>query len=216
VTRISGWTSFGLLVALAGPPLFVLIPDRLSGGSPPALAVLLILQALFCMLAVLILWITLAREHLPLTSIGLRRPDRRTVATAVGLFIAVSLLSMLLAPIRAALDAEAPASSMERLAGLPVWFRAIIGLTGGIVEETLYRGYAIERLAAIVRSRRLAGAMSALVFALAHTPMWGLRFALAADLPFGVLMTACYLWRRDLAANILTHSAGLVLSLCLL
>jgi len=38
-----------------------------------------------------------------------------------------------------------------------------------------------------------------------------LGFALAADLPFSVLMSLFYLSRRDLLANGLAHSAGLVI-----
>ena len=40
-----------------------------------------------------------------------------------------------------------------------------------------------------------------------------LAFALGADLPFAIVMTVFYLWRRDLLANILAHSGGLVVSL---
>ena len=51
------------------------------------------------------------------------------------------------------------------------------------------------------------------VFTLAHVPAWGLGFALAADLPFGIAMTLFYLWKRDLLANSLAHSAGMVVGL---
>ena len=44
-------------------------------------------------------------------------------------------------------------------------------------------------------------------------PAWGLAFALAADLPVGIVMTIFYIWRRDLLANMIAHSAGLVVSL---
>ena len=37
--------------------------------------------------------------------------------------------------------------------------------------------------------------------------------SLAADLPFGILMTLLYLWRRDLAANAIAHAAALVVGL---
>ncbi len=53
-------------------------------------------------------------------------------------------------------------------------------------------------------------------FGLAHIPAWGSAFAIAADLPLGILMTAVYLWRRDLIANILAHSAALVVGLLVL
>ena len=44
-------------------------------------------------------------------------------------------------------------------------------------------------------------------------PTWGLSFALAADLPFGLLATWFYLWRRDLGANSLAHSTALIVAM---
>jgi membrane protease YdiL (CAAX protease family) len=81
------------------------------------------------------------------------------------------------------------------------------------MEELLYRGYAIERLSMLTGTRWLAAAISIAAFGLAHIPAWGTGFALAADLPFGIVMTLFYLWRRDLLANILAHSTGLVITL---
>jgi len=49
--------------------------------------------------------------------------------------------------------------------------------------------------------------------ALARVPAWGVSFALAADLPFGILMTIFYLWRRDLPANMLAHASVLVVQM---
>ena len=88
-----------------------------------------------------------------------------------------------------------------------------LAVTRGAVEETLYRGYAIERLSAMI-GRRWFGALAATIaFGLAHVPNWGVRFSRAADLPFGVVTTLFYLWRRDLAANAIAHSTALVVSL---
>jgi membrane protease YdiL (CAAX protease family) len=99
------------------------------------------------------------------------------------------------------------------LARLPVWWRIIVGVTGGAVEEVLYRGYAIERLAMITGRRWLGGSIAAVAFGLAHVPAWGVGFAMGADLPFGIVMTLFYLWRRDLLANIFAHSTGMVVAL---
>ena len=104
-------------------------------------------------------------------------------------------------------------AGLDQLAAMPAWFRVVVGLTGGMIEEIFYRGYAIERLAIITGRAWLGGLISAVIFGLAHIPEWGLGFALAADMPFGLLMTAFYLWRRDLLANILAHSTGLVVAM---
>ena len=152
-------------------------------------------------------------ERLPLQSIGVRRPDRSTVATVVLLWLALQALSAITAPLVAALDTGGHEAGLRELVAMPVWFRVLVGLMGGVIEEMLYRGYAIERLATITGRRRLAGAISAVAFGLAHVPMWGLTFALVAVLPMGVVMTIFYLWRRDLLANAFVHSAGLVVAI---
>jgi hypothetical protein len=46
--------------------------------------------------------------------------------------------------------------------------------------------------------------------------MWGGVFAIAADLPMGMLMTFAYIWRRDLVANALAHSAGLLIGMAVM
>ena len=102
---------------------------------------------------------------------------------------------------------------MRQLAALPLWLRVFIGVTSGAVEELLYRGYAVERLGALTGRRYVGAGLATLGFALAHVPAWGLTFALVGDLPFGILMTGFYVWRRDLVANMLAHSAGLVFAM---
>lgn len=86
-------------------------------------------------------------------------------------------------------------------------------LIGGVVEELLFRGYAIARLAAWTGRPWLAGALATLLFALAHVPLWGLAASLAL-LVSGAVGTLVYLWRRDLAlvaiAHVITDGAGLL------
>ena len=205
-------TALGLLIALFAPPLFVIIPDRFL-PEPRSLTLSLAIQGLYCGLVPLILWIVRRGERLPLDSIGLRRPDRYTLPTASLLWVAIALLPLVTQPLVDAAGREGVDRGVRHLLALPVWFRVLVGATGGIVEETLYRGYAVERLAAITGRGWLGGAIAALLFGLVHAVSWGWGFALAADLPFGIVMTAFYLWRRDLLANILVHSGGLVVAM---
>jgi membrane protease YdiL (CAAX protease family) len=104
-------------------------------------------------------------------------------------------------------------AGIAELARLPVWFRVVLGVTGGVVEETLYRGYAVERLATLTGRRWLGATLATIAFAAAHIPAWGVGFALVADLPAGVILVLFYLWRRDLVANMLAHSAGLIMAM---
>ena len=206
-------TTVALAAALAGPPLLVLVSRRVFGDST-TLAINASLQTVYCGLAAFVIWIVRRREQLPLESIGIRRPNGSTVLSAVLLWAAIFYaLPVLTAPLRNLVGSGDLQMGMQNLARLPIWFRVIVGATGGIVEEILYRGYAIERLAALSGRRWLGATLAALAFGFAHVPAWGLGFALAADLPFGIVMTVFYVWRRDLVANMLVHSCALTLAM---
>jgi membrane protease YdiL (CAAX protease family) len=149
-----------------------------------------------------------------LESIGIRRPSWSTLISAIVLWrITVVLTPMISQPVLDTFGRDGLEAGVQELAILPIWFRVIAGFTGGMVEEILYRGYAIERLAVLTGRRWFAATISAVVFGLAHTPMWGVAFSLGADLPFGIVMTLFYLWRRDLIANMMAHGGGLVVAM---
>ena len=178
------------------------------------MAIQVALQLLYCGMAAFLLWFVLRVERLPLTSIGLKPPTWLTLASGIGLLLVSSfVMAPLTAPLQKVLGTEGLQAGLDQLAAMPTWFRVAVGLIGGMIEEFFYRGYAIERLATVTGRAWVGGLVSAVVFGLAHIPEWGLGFALAADLPFGLLMTAFYLWRRDLLANMLAHSTGLVVAM---
>jgi len=202
-----------LLLALAGPPAFVMVTERLLGTSP-GVGVQVAAQAVYCALAAALVWSALRAERSTLASIGLRRPTWRTWLLAAGIFCVVQfVLPAITTPVVQFFGTAGVTAGVQRLATVPVWLRLVMALTGGAIEETLYRGYATSRLVDMTGSRWRGGVIAALAFGLAHIPAWGSAFALAADLPFGVFMTVVFLWRRDLVANILAHSAGLVVGL---
>jgi uncharacterized protein len=70
----------------------------------------------------------------------------------------------------------------------------------------LYRGYAFERLSVVLRSGPAAAVLSSVVFAYAHAPLWGFGVSTALVVP-ALCATAFYMWRRDLAANVIAHIA---------
>jgi uncharacterized protein len=61
----------------------------------------------------------------------------------------------------------------------------------------LYRGYALERLTTIWRSKWAAAAVTVALFILAHLPVIGFAFLLPVAV-VSVLVTLLYLWKRDL------------------
>lgn len=196
----------GLLVAFGGPVAIAAAASQASSD----LGIQVVLQALFCSLALIIVAIVLRLERLPLRSIGLRKPTWSTLATAALLF-AVGLVAepLVIGPLVRAWGQEGVEAGIAELAVMPMWFRFVVGATGGIVEETLYRGYAVERLITLTGSRWWGATIAVLVFAVSHIPAWGVGYALTADL----IATAFYLWRRDLIANMMAHSAGIIVAM---
>jgi membrane protease YdiL (CAAX protease family) len=78
-------------------------------------------------------------------------------------------------------------------------------LTAGVFEETLYRGYALERLTMIWGSKWAAAVVTVALFTLAHLPVVGIAHLLPVGI-VSVFVTLLYLWRRDLILNMAAHA----------
>ena len=194
----------GLLIALGGPPLVAFYGAH-GASRPESLATNLLCQAALLGLLMAIMLIVLVWEGAPLSSLGLRPVDLTTFAWAAGI---ASLFVFLLGPIILRLPEWLGRPGFEKpLAGLqklPVWYLLLAVFVGGSVEELLYRGFAIERLAHIIGSDWLAAVAVIALFGLGHVPLWGWTPALTMMIP-GAILTIFYLWHRDIAANILAH-----------
>ncbi len=217
MAQYSRWSNLptiaALLLACAGPPLLAIVAKRMS-GAPPSISILIVFQLVLCAFAGVVIFIVIRFERLPLSSIGLRPVTYSTVVS--GFLLALGtlyVLPLLTVPLVRALGLGGFEPGLSRLATLPVWFRIFVAISSGIVEEILYRGYAVERLALIIGNYWLSGLVVVVTFGLAHIPFWGIGPALGADLPFGLMMTLFYLWRRDLIANCIAHGGALAVSL---
>jgi uncharacterized protein len=154
--------------------------------------------------ALVLLWVTQV-ERLPLASIGLRRLDRKSLRLA---FLAGALVSAVMViwlwVVLPRLGIPGPERVRQGILAQPLWFRISLVARSAVTEEIVFRGFAMERIAFLTRSRRAALGLSAIAFALAHLRGWGaaqLVPTALAGLIFGVL----YLYRRNLAANIVAH-----------
>jgi membrane protease YdiL (CAAX protease family) len=166
--------------------------------------------------AALVLTVTVRVDHLPLSSIGLRRPDWSTLAWAAAILGGVNyVLSPALMSVVTRLGLGGFERGFAAVERFPLWYRVFLGVSAGVVEEILYRGYAIERFASMTGSRVAGAAIATALFAAAHLPSWGAGPALvfAAD---ATVAAAFYLWRHDLVALILAHGAGDAIALVLL
>lgn len=149
------------------------------------------------LVAIVILW-----ERRPLASIGLRPLRWWTLPVGIVAGFAITFATGILS----SLFALTPDSEFAHLLqSLPLFLRVLLALTAGVFEETLFRGYATERLATLLGNKWLAGACTAVIFTLAHIPAVGT----AHILPVGIVtifITLLYLWRRNLILNMAAHT----------
>ena len=205
----------GLLVAWGGTALLV-SPLPRSLGDPSSIVTKCLGQAVLWLLFTAVIGIVVLWEKQPLASLWLRPFHWQSAAWAGVLVLAhILLLFPVTEWVRKAAGLPGYADGMEEALALPAWFRVVAVVTAGVVEETLFRGYAMTRLARLTGSLWLAAAVSASVFAALHLPVWGAGPSFAF-LIGGVANTAFFIWRRDLLAMIIAHVAidawGLVIT----
>ncbi len=197
--RSRGVLIVGLLLALAAPLLGHYAgpwigPDRRIGT-----------EIFFWGLFVLVLGYVLVVERRRLGSIGLRRPTWKTFATAIPAAILMVVgFSLIYTVVFPALGLTMNTAEMHKLMDTPYWYRVLLVTRAGFMEETLFRGYGIERLSELTGKRWIGAVITWAAFTFAHLNSWGWAQLIIAGYG-GVVLTTLYLWRRDLACNILAH-----------
>jgi len=147
-----------------------------------------------------LLWLVRRAEGLPLRSIGIgTSPLWKSLAW--GAVIAIACLVP--AAALAAWTGYGHGQASQAFAKLPLWVITVVVVRAGIVEELFYRGYAIERLRSLGLGRLASSIIPLAVFALAHWTGGAANILIA--LVLGAILTAFYLWRRDLVANMFGH-----------
>lgn len=199
-TSARGWTFAGLAISLLGIPAIV-TAQRLLAPDPTASGGIVIRELAILAVTAFLLWIVVARERLPLSSVGLRF-DRvgRSIGWGFGLaVVAFIILAAVLVGYSSLGIHYGEGTAISR--ALPVTFLAV--LRAGISEEVLYRGFALERLQSLTGSKWIAAGVTLVLFAGFHyrQGMAGVFIAFV----IGALFTAFYLWKRDLLANIVGH-----------
>jgi len=189
----------GLCLALGLPTLALVESHVRHELSPLAAAFLLGLTPWL-----VVLWVTRI-ERRPLSSIGLRRPDARTLAYGIAgivLNVAISVVFSALAA-KLGMREEDSGFSNRLIAGGYGWLLVILATNGAVMTEIAFRAYALERLSELIGNRWLAAAVQLaltgglfLVSRPAHLWVW-----LVDD----VVFTAFYFWRRDTIACLLAH-----------
>ena len=93
---------------------------------------------------------------------------------------------------------------MSSVLHTPFRYRFLLVTRAAVAEETLFRGYSIERIEEWSSSRVLPGVLTWAAFTYAHLGTWGWAQLIVAGFG-GLLLTLLFLWRRNLWSNILAH-----------
>jgi uncharacterized protein len=197
----SPWaTPAGLFFALVAPFLTYLLLQKLYGAVQSPARTALSLGLHWINFAAVIFIVTRAEQR-SVTSIGLRAFRWWTIPLGLAAGVLITVLAGFLARI---LRLSADTAYVGYLQSLPFTVRVLLGVTAGVFEETLYRGYALERLSSMLRSKWLAALATLVLFTVMHVPAVGWAHLLPVAI-VGSLVTLLYLWRRDLLVNVVTH-----------
>ncbi len=193
-------TGAGLSVALL-IPFLGLAAGRVGLGAEPSgarIASGLILHwlNLAALIAIVVFW-----ERQPLASIGLRPIRWWTIPAGVLAGVASLLLTGIVV---STLGLKSDTHFATYLQSLPLITRLLLVVTAGVFEETLFRGYAIERLTMLWGSKWAPGAVTLTLFTLGHIPAVGIGGLLPVFI-VSIFVTLLYLWRRDLILNMIAH-----------
>jgi membrane protease YdiL (CAAX protease family) len=197
-------TFVGIALSVLGPGMIAAASDRFADGSQ-SLAVRAVWLLAFSGLVVTVAVIALHAERLSWSQIGFGRlswdtPLRAAVLALFFIFVFGPLAFQALDT----LGLQSFDVGRSKLAGLPVWYLAVATVVVAAGEEWLYRGYAIERLEAVIGNAWIAGGISVCMFAVAHLPLWGFGVALSS-LVSGSIFTVLYIRYRDVSFLILAH-----------
>jgi len=204
IKRQSASTVAGLTVAWGGVLLLVSPAGRLL-GPPGRLSTALLEQLVLWVLAGLIAAIVVFLEQQPLSSLNLQ--PFRWSSVAWGVFLAAVMMYVLIPALTWALRAAGIAGfegGMAKALEAPLGLRIVAVITAGVVEDTLFIGYAFTRLARLSGSRLLAGAVAVAVASVLHLPNWGWGPVLAYFVT-GAVAVSFFAWRKDLLANVVAH-----------
>ncbi|HXR93279.1 MAG TPA: type II CAAX endopeptidase family protein [Steroidobacteraceae bacterium] len=144
-------------------------------------------------------------ERRPLSSIGFQRPRIMDIVLAVitGLLMVAGIV-VIYSFVFPLLHLQINMHEASALKHTPFAYRLLLVTRAAVAEETLFRGYPIERLEEWSGSRFAAGAVTVAAFTYAHLASWGGAQLIIACYG-GVLLTILYLWRRNLWANMIAH-----------
>jgi membrane protease YdiL (CAAX protease family) len=194
-------TIAGLALALGWPlVLAAFVPHQnLAHVNQDVTVIVAECVSVLVLAAIVVFW-----ERLPLFStVGLTRPRPVDWIFVVGLVLVAVAAAAILAHNHVTVSSKG--SILGQVVAVPLALRIALVLTAGVCEEILFRGYAIERLRALTGNVWIAALVGTVLFTLAHVPRYGLTQGLAGVFVVGAILSAIYVWRRNLLACIVLH-----------
>lgn len=182
-------TAVTLVIAMGALPALSLADSAIGLAEPISIA-------LHWLVAFAVVGIAVRLEDLSLSSIGVRRP----AWIDLGYLFGTAVVALLIFVFGGSLVEAIGLPVDDATSGLEVGSFALAfagAITTGVVEEVLYRGYAIERLLDYSGSAVVAGGLTWIVFTLVHAVAWPLG-NLVQVATVSALFIAVYLRRRTL------------------
>jgi membrane protease YdiL (CAAX protease family) len=193
-------SAFGLLLFLTLPGL----PLSRWENEFAGVGHLIGYEAIWWSMVIALLLYVLMIEGRPLGSIGFRRPKAADILIGIAAgFLTIAGIAVLYYRVFPALHWN-ESQPVNQLLATPLWWRLVSVVRAAVAEEMVFRGYAIERTLALSNSMTAASLLSWAVFTLEHVNTWGWPHIVIAGFG-GAILTAQYVWRRNLWGNILAH-----------
>jgi membrane protease YdiL (CAAX protease family) len=197
-SRISLFGALALMILLQLPLGGFLVPGSNLGSQVAR-------EGLYWLFTAAVIGYVCWIEKRPMRSIGLKAATFKSVgigaAAAVVMILAMALIYLVVLP---ALHLGTDSDQINTVQALPLWFQSAIFVRAAVFEEIFYRGFVIERLTELTGRRSLAALISLGAFTFAHLGYWGWAHLIVVAV-VGAILTALYLWRRDLTSNMIAH-----------
>jgi membrane protease YdiL (CAAX protease family) len=151
-----------------------------------------------------VIGIAILLEGCSLPDLGFRRPTVTDFGYAIGTTLAALFVFAGTDPLVTALGLPVSTGAGAMTTGVGFGLAFGRAVTTGVVEEVLYRGYAIEQLIEYSQKPAIAGGISWGTFTLAHAVVWPVGNLVQVATVSGVF-TLVYLHRRSLVPVIASH-----------
>jgi hypothetical protein len=182
-------------------------------GAPPkaVLETRLVYEAAWWGAAVAAVFYVRMIERLSPGAFGARMPSWRDIVIAAGAGIVIVAgtvaIYMTLFPV---LLLSISMSHIPNTMLMPYWYRLAMVARMAVTGELLFRALAVEHGVMVLPrgGKWLAAALSLAAFIAANWTSWSPVEAIATFFG-GIVLTALYLWRRNLAVNVIASAIGL-------